>query len=99
MQQYMNKIQNTVLFKGFQGSEVQQALGCLQGTIKDFGRRDFIFKQEEYLEAAGIILEGMSCSARRTALAHASSSQSLRMGRLLGRQRFVKSRSPAVMRR
>lgn len=58
MQQYMNKIQNTVLFKGFRGSEVQQALGCLQGSIKDFGRKDFIFKQEEYLEAAGIILEG-----------------------------------------
>lgn len=99
MQQYMNKIQNTVLFKGFRGSEVQQALGCLQGSIKDFGRKDFIFKQEEYLEAAGIILEGMSCSARRTAPARASSSQSLRTGRLSGKQRFVRSRSPAAMRR
>ncbi|MEK3671763.1 MULTISPECIES: Crp/Fnr family transcriptional regulator [unclassified Paenibacillus] len=54
----MNKIQSTVLFKGFMISEVQQALGCLQGTIKDFAKKDVIFKQEEYLVSAGIILQG-----------------------------------------
>ncbi|MNO57458.1 transcriptional regulator FixK [compost metagenome] len=58
MQQYMDKIQNTILFKGFLISEVQQALRCLQGTIKDYARKEIIFKQENCLDSAGIILQG-----------------------------------------
>ena len=54
----MNKIQNTVLFKGFTPDEVQQALGCLQGTIKDFAKKELIFKQDEILDSAGIIMQG-----------------------------------------
>ncbi|WNS45599.1 Crp/Fnr family transcriptional regulator [Paenibacillus sp. MMS20-IR301] len=58
MQEYMDKIQNTVLFKGFGNNEVQQALGCLQGTIRDYAKKETIFKPDEYLDSAGIILEG-----------------------------------------
>lgn len=58
MQEYMNKIQNTVLFKGFAVHEVQQALSCLQGTIRDFAKKEIIFEQDELLDSAGIILYG-----------------------------------------
>lgn len=54
----MNKIQSTILFKGLTAHEVQQALSCLQGTIKDFAKKDIIFEQDELLDSAGIILYG-----------------------------------------
>lgn len=58
MQEYMDKIRSTVLFKGFLEHEVLAALHCLQGTVKDYARKDVIFEQEALLDSAGIILYG-----------------------------------------
>lgn len=99
MQQYMNKIQSTVLFKGFMISEVQQALGCLQGTIKDFAKKDVIFKQEEYLVSAGIILQGNVLLCKENSSGMRFIFSELESGRLSGRPPFVWSRSPAATKR
>lgn len=58
MQKYLSRIQSTILFKGFAEREVQQALSCLQGTIKDFARKEVIFRKDDILDSAGIIIHG-----------------------------------------
>lgn len=84
MQQYMNKIQSTALFKGFMLSEVQHALGCLQGTIKDFAKKDVIFKQEEYLDSAGIILQGNVLLCKENSAGMRSIFSELESGEIIG---------------
>lgn len=58
LQEYMNNLQSTVLFKNFTEFEIRAALSCLQGIIKDYAKKDVIFAQEELLDSAGIILCG-----------------------------------------
>jgi len=58
MQKYFNIISNTILFKGFADEEVQQALSCLEGSIRDFDKKETVFRKEDVLDAVGIILYG-----------------------------------------
>ncbi len=58
MQKNFKTISGTTLFKGFAESEVQTALNCLGGTIRSFVRKDIIFRADEVLDEAGIILQG-----------------------------------------
>ncbi|WP_340012508.1 Crp/Fnr family transcriptional regulator [Paenibacillus sp. FSL H7-0690] len=58
MQKYLSRIQSTTLFKGFADREVQQALSCLQGIIKDFARKEVVFRKDDILDSVGIIIHG-----------------------------------------
>lgn len=58
MQNYLKTISNTILFTGFTENEVQQALSCLDGTIKDFAKKEVIFRTDDVLDEVGIILHG-----------------------------------------
>lgn len=58
MQKYFNIISSTILFKGFTDQEVHQALSCLEGSIRDFNKKEIIFRKEDVLDAVGIILHG-----------------------------------------
>lgn len=58
MSDYLETIQSTILFKGFVENEVRQALNCLNATIKDFSRKDVIFRNDDILDSVGIILHG-----------------------------------------
>lgn len=64
MQNYLNTISSTALFKGFVDDEVQQALSCLEGTIKDFAKKEIIFRADEALDEIGIILHGQVILSR-----------------------------------
>lgn len=58
MQNYLKTISSTILFKDFVGKEVEQALNCLEGTIKDFAKKEVIFRADDVLDEVGIILHG-----------------------------------------
>lgn len=58
MQRYWDRIRSSILFSGFMDHEVQQALRCLQGTVRDFDRKEIVFKKEDTLDEVGIILHG-----------------------------------------
>lgn len=58
MQKYFNIISNTILFKGFADEEVHQALSCLEGSIRDFDKKEVVFRKEDVLDGVGIILYG-----------------------------------------
>lgn len=58
MQQDLNIIGKTALFRGFKGNEVLIAVNCLEGNVKEFAKKEVIFRSDEVLDAVGIILSG-----------------------------------------
>jgi len=54
----LETIRGTALFKGFVDNEVEQALSCLQGTTKDFARKEVICRKDDIWDEAGIVLHG-----------------------------------------
>ncbi|QSF47180.1 Crp/Fnr family transcriptional regulator [Paenibacillus tianjinensis] len=95
MQEYMNKIQNTILFKGFGSQEVQQALSCLQGTIRDFAKKEVIFEQDELLDSAGIILYGNVLLCKENVSGNRFIFSELKSGEILGETALRLEREPS----
>lgn len=60
MQGDLTTIQGTALFKGFTEEEVLLALGCLDGLVKYYTRKDMIFRSGDVLDSVGVILEGQA---------------------------------------
>lgn len=58
MRKDLATIGSTILFRGFEEPEIQQALSCLGGTVREFMRKEVIFRPGDILDSAGIILQG-----------------------------------------
>lgn len=56
--EYWDTICGTRLFNGFADGEIEQALGCLSGVVGTYERKQTIFRTDDVLDAAGIILSG-----------------------------------------
>ncbi|RAU91855.1 Crp/Fnr family transcriptional regulator [Paenibacillus sp. YN15] len=84
MQDYFSTISGTTLFKGFEENEVQLALNCLQGMIREFAKKEIIFRAEEVLDEAGIILQGQVLLCKENISGMRSIFSELGQGEIMG---------------
>ncbi|MDF2939174.1 MAG: hypothetical protein K0Q90_4547 [Paenibacillaceae bacterium] len=84
MQNNFNIISGTTLFKGFSEKEVQAALNCLEGTIRDFAKKETIFRADEVLDEAGIILHGQVLLCKENISGMRSIFSELGQGEIMG---------------
>lgn len=59
-------VSRAAVFQNFTRDEIARVLDCLQGTVRQFGRREIIFRPEEVLDSIGIILEGQVLHSMET---------------------------------
>ncbi|MCI9273307.1 MAG: Crp/Fnr family transcriptional regulator [Clostridiales bacterium] len=58
MQQYLDVIQQSILFDGLKRSEIESMLSCLQATIKTFTKNEPVLHAGETVSSIGMLLSG-----------------------------------------
>ena len=68
MQPDIPLLQQTILFSGIEAEELQHLLTCLGGSVRRYGRGEFLWHAGDTVLQAGIVLQGaMQLVARHTA--------------------------------
>lgn len=58
MKKYLSVLQNCILFESMAQEEILQALKCLNITVREFEKNEFIFHATEPVTQVGIVLQG-----------------------------------------
>ena len=95
MQQDLNIIGETALFKGFAGKEVLIAVNCLEGYVKEYAKKEVIFRSAEVLEAVGIILSGQVLLCKENISGMRQIFSELEAGDILGETALRATREPS----
>ena len=58
MQPDIPLLQQTILFSGIEAEELQHLLTCLGGSVRRYGRGEFLWHAGDTVLQAGIVLQG-----------------------------------------
>lgn len=55
---YLERVSQTILFKGIDRKEIPHVLGCLEYKVVDFKKNDYIVKFNDHLTGVFVVLDG-----------------------------------------
>lgn len=86
--------QDAALFRGLTEQERKQALLCLQGTVREYVRKEIIFPADARLDAVGLVLSGHALLCKENAEGSRFIFSELGSGDLIGETALRSDREP-----
>lgn len=94
MAEQAEHVQDGALFRGLTEQERKQALLCLQGTVREYVRKEVIFPADARLDAVGLVLSGHALLCKENAEGSRFIFSELGRGELIGETALRSDREP-----